>query len=82
MTILTVESALPGVIFLSPSPEVPVFKRPGDAVSAGETIALIEVMKSFLPVEAERPGTFLGYEVENEAGVEPGEAICRIEVTP
>ncbi|MFE3839307.1 biotin/lipoyl-containing protein [Pseudogemmobacter sonorensis] len=79
MTIHIIEAALPGVIYLSPSPEAPVFKQPGDRVSVGETVALVEVMKSFLAVEAEQGGTFLGYEVENEADVEPGEAICRVE---
>jgi len=79
MTVHTVEAALPGVIYLSPTPEAPAFKKPGDAVGVGETIALVEVMKSFFPIEAGVGGTFLGYDVVNEADVGPGEAICRIE---
>jgi len=34
---------------------------------------------SFFPIEAGVGGTFLGYDVDNEADVGPGEAVCRIE---
>ncbi|MFC3074307.1 biotin/lipoyl-containing protein [Shinella pollutisoli] len=80
MTIKTVEAMLPGVIYLSPSPDTPPFKAAGDRVAAGETVALVEVMKSFLPVEADSDGTFLGYSTETGSNIEPGEAVCRIEV--
>jgi hypothetical protein len=36
-------------------------------------------MMSFFPIEAGVSGTFLGYDVDNEADVGPGEAVCRIE---
>jgi len=81
MTIKTIEAILPGVIYLSSSPDAPPFKNVGDKVVAGETVALVEVMKSFLPVEADAEGTFLGYSVENGSNIEPGEAVCRIEST-
>ncbi|WP_430440860.1 biotin/lipoyl-containing protein [Shinella sp.] len=79
MTIKTIEAILPGVIYLSSSPEAAPFKTEGDPVAAGETVALVEVMKSFLPVEADAAGTFLGYSVESGANIEPGEAVCQIE---
>ncbi|MFO1139947.1 MAG: biotin/lipoyl-containing protein [Paracoccus sp. (in: a-proteobacteria)] len=79
MTIKTIEAMLPGVIYLSPAPDAPPYKTAGDKVAAGETVALVEVMKSYLPVEADCSGTFLGYAVETGATVEPGEPICRLE---
>lgn len=79
MTIKTIEAILPGVIYLSSSPEAAPFKTKGDPVAAGETVALVEVMKSFLPVEADAAGTFLGYLVESGTNIEPGEAVCQME---
>lgn len=79
MTIKTIEAILPGVIYLSSSPDTAPFKTAGDKVAAGETVALVEVMKSFLPVEADADGVFLGYEIETGSNIEPGEAVCRIE---
>ncbi|MDR6759323.1 acetyl-CoA carboxylase biotin carboxyl carrier protein [Mycoplana sp. BE70] len=79
MTIKTIEAMLPGVIYLSSSPDAAPFKTAGDRVAAGETVALVEVMKSFLPVEADADGIFLGYSVENESNIEPGETVCQIE---
>lgn len=80
MTLTTIEAMLPGVIYLSPSPDAPPFKTAGDPVAAGETIALVEVMKSFLPVEAEADATFVRYLVAHEASIEPGQAVCEVEM--
>ncbi len=75
-----IESPLPGVIYLSHAPGEPVFKAPGDSVAAGDTLALVEVMKSYMPVEADQAGIFRGYLVESESVLEPGEPLCEIEV--
>ncbi len=75
-----IEATLPGVVYLSRSPEEAVFKQPGDRVEIGDTIALIEVMKAFMPIEAEVAGTLLRYAVENEAAIDVGDTICEIEV--
>lgn len=79
MTIKTIEAMLPGVIYLSPSADARAFKTAGDRVTAGETVALIEVMKSFMPIASDADGTFIAYSIEAGANVEPGEAICQIE---
>ncbi len=80
MTIKMIEAMLPGVVYLSPSPDASPFKTVGDHVAAGETLALVEVMKSFLPIVAEADGIFVSYSVESESNVEPGEIVCHIEV--
>ncbi|SNB52814.1 acetyl-CoA carboxylase biotin carboxyl carrier protein [Arboricoccus pini] len=79
MAIIQIVPPVPGILYLSPTPGAALFKQPGDAVAAGETVALVEVMKSFLPVEAEAAGTFVRYLVDNEANVEPDQAVCEIE---
>lgn len=53
MPIKTVEAPVPGTFYRKPSPDEPVFKSEGDAVAAGDTLGLIEVMKTFAPVVAE-----------------------------
>jgi biotin carboxyl carrier protein len=79
MTLSTIASPLPGMIYLRPSPDEAPFKAEGDAVDIGDTLVLVEVMKSFMAVEADTAGTFKGYQIENEAPVEAGDAICTIE---
>jgi acetyl-CoA carboxylase biotin carboxyl carrier protein len=76
----TVDSPLPGIVYLSPSPGTPPFKSAGDAVEVGDTLALIEVMKSFIPIEAEVAGTFGRYVAAGDAVLEPGQPLCEIEV--
>ena len=80
MAISKIEAALPGLIYHKPDPDSPAFKKDGDEVAVGDTVALVEVMKSFLPVEAEVAGTFKGYVAPDGESVEAGDVICEIEV--
>lgn len=48
-------------------------------VVAGDTIGLIEVMKSFSPVIVEEAGKLIVFHVENEDAVMPGQPICDID---
>lgn len=78
MAVTTIEAPLPGLFYHRPEPDAQPFKAPGDMVSVGDTLALIEVMKSFMPVEAEIAGTFKGYVRPDGESVDPGDAICEI----
>ena len=46
-----------GTFYTSPSPDKPAFVSVGQAVKAGETLAIIEAMKMFNPIEADVSGT-------------------------
>ncbi|WP_433852614.1 acetyl-CoA carboxylase biotin carboxyl carrier protein [Stenotrophomonas nitritireducens] len=46
-----------GTYYASPSPDKPAFVSVGQQVKAGETLAIIEAMKMFNPIEAEVSGT-------------------------
>ena len=48
----------------------------GDAVAAGETVGLVEIMKNFHPIEAEAAGTLTEYLADNEDEVEAGQAVA------
>ena len=55
-------AALSGVVFLQPAPGEPAFVELGAMVKAGQTLCVIEAMKVFNEVQAERDGfvdTFL-----------------------
>jgi len=53
----TVKAPMVGVAYLKPDPESPEFVKQGDTVSEGQTILLIEAMKTFNPVRAPKAGT-------------------------
>ncbi|MCK0198171.1 acetyl-CoA carboxylase [Ancylobacter sp. 6x-1] len=75
MTVKTIQAPLPGTFYRASGPDEPVFKSEGDAVAIGDTIGLIEVMKSFTPVIAEEAGTLVAFHVENEDAVMAGQAL-------
>lgn len=72
-------SPLPGTFYRRPSPDEPVYKENGDAVTVGDVIGLIEVMKSFHEVKAEVAGKVVKFLIENEAAVMAGQPIVDIE---
>ncbi|MBB4725292.1 acetyl-CoA carboxylase biotin carboxyl carrier protein [Xanthomonas euvesicatoria] len=48
-----------GTFYTSPSPDKPAFVTVGQQVKAGETLAIIEAMKMFNPIEADASGTIV-----------------------
>ncbi len=70
-------SPLPGTFYRRPAPDKPVYKEDGDTVAAGDVIGLIEVMKSFNEVKADKAGkiTFIA---ENEEPVMAGQPLAEI----
>jgi biotin carboxyl carrier protein len=79
MSKLEIRSPLPGTFYRSSSPDVPPFKADGDAVSASDTIGLIEVMKTFQEVPAGLEGKSINFLVENEEPVMAGQVIAEVE---
>jgi biotin carboxyl carrier protein len=59
-------SPLPGTFYRRPAPDKPEFKSDGDAVEVGDVIGLIEVMKSFNEVRADKAGKIVRFMAENE----------------
>jgi acetyl-CoA carboxylase biotin carboxyl carrier protein len=72
-------SPLPGIFYRRPAPEKPPYKQEGDAVGEGDVIGLIEVMKQFTEVQADASGKVVRFLADNEAAVEPGQALLLIE---
>ncbi len=79
MAKIEIRSQLPGAFYRRPSPEESNYKEVGDSVEAGEAIGLVEVMKTFTPINAEAAGTIVSFEVESEAAIMPGQILAIIE---
>ena len=80
MAIKTIESPIPGTFYRRPAPDKPPFKETGDAVAVGDTVGLIEVMKTFTPVLAEEAGRLAAFHVENEDPIMAGEPLYDLDV--
>lgn len=74
----TIRAQIPGIFYRRPDPDSPPFVEEGDTVEAGTVVGVVEVMKQFLEVQAESAGTIVGFEVENEGTVAPGDVIARL----
>ncbi|HEX2886931.1 acetyl-CoA carboxylase biotin carboxyl carrier protein subunit, partial [Vineibacter terrae] len=52
-----VKSPMVGTAYLAPEPGKPPFVAVGDKVAAGQTLLIIEAMKTFNPIKAPKAGT-------------------------
>lgn len=77
----TVKAQLPGVFYRRPSPDADPYVDEGHQVSTGETIALIEVMKTYNEVKAEHNGTVSRFLLADGDEVEVGQDLLEVEDT-
>lgn len=74
-----VTSPMVGTIFLAPEPGAPNFVSVGDNVQQGQTLMLVEAMKTFNEIKAPHGGTVKEIAIENGTPVEFGELLLIIE---
>ena len=75
----SVTAPMVGVVYLSPEPGTPAFIKEGDMVTEGQTLMLIEAMKTFNPVRAPKAGLVLEVCIPDKHPVEFGEELVVIE---
>lgn len=75
----TVKSHIPGTFYRRPDPESDPFVNEGDKVSAGDTVGLVEVMKSFHEIKAQEGGTVSKILVEDEDPIGAGQDLVELE---
>jgi acetyl-CoA carboxylase biotin carboxyl carrier protein len=66
----TVRSPMVGTVYLAGEPGAKPFAAPGDKVSEGDTLVIIEAMKVMNPITAPRSGTVRSLLVSNGQPVE------------
>jgi acetyl-CoA carboxylase biotin carboxyl carrier protein len=69
---------LSGVVYLGPSPNQPPFVAVGQAITAGTPVCVIEAMKTFNEIRAERDGIVEAILVASETLVDAGQPLIRI----
>jgi acetyl-CoA carboxylase biotin carboxyl carrier protein len=74
-----VVSPMVGVAYLSPEPGAAAFVTVGQQVVAGQTLLLIEAMKTFNQIKAPKAGTVAAILVQTGAPVEYGEVLMILE---
>ena len=77
-TLVSITTPLSGVFYAAPAPDEPPYVREGDAVEAGQTVALVEAMKVFNEIHAEGPGVVEKVLVTPGQVVSSGEALMRV----
>jgi acetyl-CoA carboxylase biotin carboxyl carrier protein len=66
-----------GIVHLRPAPDAPEFVSPGQAVTAGTPLCIIEAMKMFHEIRAERDGTISSVLVTSGQEVQTGQELMR-----
>ena len=68
-------SPMVGTAYLSPDPGAPAFVKIGDTVSEGQTVLIVEAMKTFNPIPAPRAGKVKEILVTDAQPVEYGQPL-------
>ena len=74
-----VPSPMVGIAYLAPDPQASPFVTPGQAVTVGQTLLLIEAMKTYNQIKATRAGVVSRVLVTTGQPVEYGEPLLIIE---
>jgi acetyl-CoA carboxylase biotin carboxyl carrier protein len=74
-----VKSPMVGTIYLRPQPDAEPFVRVGDRVAEGQTLLIVEAMKTMNPIPSPKSGVILEILVDDAQPVEFGEPLVVIE---
>jgi acetyl-CoA carboxylase biotin carboxyl carrier protein len=74
----TVTSPMVGTVYLAPEPSKPPFVKVGDVVKEGDTLLIVEAMKTMNPILAPRSGTIAEICIHDAQPIEFGQALLVI----
>ena len=74
-----VKSPMVGTVYLQASPEAPPFIKAGDTVKKGQTLLIVEAMKTMNPIQAPRDGVVVDILVGDAQPVEYGEPLVLLQ---
>ena len=75
---LTIDSPMVGIIYLTPKPSSPSFVKKGQKIKKGDTICLIEAMKTFNEIKSDKDGLIKNILVKNGEAVEFAQPLIEI----
>ena len=75
---LSIDSPMVGIIYLTPKPSSPPFAKKGQKIKKGDTICLIEAMKTFNEIKSDKDCTIKSILVKNGEAVEYGQPLFEI----
>ena len=76
--LISIDSPMVGIIYLTPKPSSPPFAKKGQKIKKGETICLIEAMKTFNEIRSDRDCIIREVLVKNGEAVEFGQPLFEI----
>ncbi len=74
-----IRSPMVGTFYRSPGPDKPAYVKPGDTISAGSVVCIVEAMKLFNEIESEVSGTIVKVMVEDASPVEYDQVLFLVE---
>ena len=75
---ISINSPMVGIIYLTPKPSSPPFAKKGQKIKKGDTICLIEAMKTFNEIKSDRDCSIKTVLVKNGEAVEFGQPLFEI----
>jgi acetyl-CoA carboxylase biotin carboxyl carrier protein len=78
--IAVIKSPSYGIFYTQPEPGTPPYVKLGDSVKAGDTVGLLEIMKTFTAIISEVGGIVVQIHVKNEQVLEPDQPLFSIRV--
>tara|TARA_B100001996_G_C18526075_1_gene541134 strand:+ start:427 stop:870 length:444 start_codon:yes stop_codon:yes gene_type:complete len=74
-----IKAPMVGTVYLQPEPGANKFVNEGDPIKSGQTLLIIEAMKTMNPIESSLQGKLVKVLIENEQAVEFGQPLMLIE---
>lgn len=74
-----VKSPMVGTVYTAPEPGAAAFVKVGDSVNAGQTLLIVEAMKTMNPITAPKGGRVARILIDNQQPVEFGQVLLVIE---
>lgn len=78
--VFVVKSPSYGIFYAQSEPGAPPYVKLGDTVKKGDTLCLIEIMKTFNALSSVVDGEIVGIHVRNQDTLEPGQSLFSIKV--
>lgn len=80
--LVAVTAPLAGVFYGAPAPDQPAYVSAGEAVEAGQTVALVEAMKVFNEIHAEVGGVIVDVLLTDGQAVQTGQVLMTVRPDP